>query len=342
MAMFASNRPLVPVQQPKTGLPFTPPVMRPVGQPASPYPQLPNFQLPITPNNTYAAPKVNPLPANFDAKSLFDSYNKNYAAANTANEQRYGDILKGYDSMIGGSQKAGAENAALVAGGFDDRYKRGMQNLEGMGLQEASDIRQTYNDRQGSTTARLSSLGLGGTTIAPTMAMGIDKAQVADQGRLQERIRQQRLTTDAMLSGDSLAAKERLGNYQQATNVGLAQNKLNFQERREDTLPDMGLYAQLAQQIGAGGGAPGGAGGGYGGGGGGGSYSAPPPAQIAGKDYVTQVLNQANPGWGGGVVKIQKKRPLTDAEKAKIARGEKIDSTQYSDFRGGYDSYADF
>lgn len=158
--------------------------------------------------------------AGMSAQGLYGDYMNQYNAAKQANESRYAQGMQGYG----------------------ERYARGMQNLEGLGNQELADVRQRGEEAKAANTQRMTSMGLGGTTVGSTLNTGVDTQTNSDLGRAQERIRQQRLSTDANLSGDTLG----------------------FLERRNDTYPDMASYASLMTQMGQRG--VGGAGGGAGGG----------------------------------------------------------------------------
>jgi hypothetical protein len=160
----------------------------------------------------------------FSPQGIMSQYQQAYNAANSANLGRYNDILQGYT----------------------DRYDRNMRTLDGMSSQQKADINENYNGQGANERQRLADLGMSGTTIAPTMAAGIERNRIADQNRLADQVAQQRIGLDSGLSGD----------------------RLGFMERRTDQLPDIGMYANLAMQAAAGGigGGPGGPGGGVPGG----------------------------------------------------------------------------
>lgn len=156
---------------------------------------------------------------------LAGSYQQAMDAANQANEARYGDILRGYQS----------------------RYDRVMGLLDGMGQQEGRDINEQYDQSFARGQQDLIGRGLGNSTVMSTMRMGNDRERASSLGRLNERVRQQAMSTDTGLSGDLLS----------------------FMERRNDVGPNLEMLARLYQQQGASGYGYGGGGGyGYGGGGG--------------------------------------------------------------------------
>lgn len=142
-----------------------------------------------------------------DLQALLSQYQQSYNQARQANESRYSQILQGYD----------------------DRYSRGMANLEGLGQTEALDINRRYTQMGASEQQGLVGRGLGNTTVANSVARGVESDRTRQLGALNERVRAQRLGLDA----------------------GLSQDKLAFMERRTDAYPDANLLAQLASQYGA-------------------------------------------------------------------------------------------
>lgn len=150
----------------------------------------------------------------FNPQSLLDDWKKQYSTARQSNETRYADILKGYE----------------------ERYNTGLGNLNGAGAQAASDINQDYFGKGAGIQQSLVASGLSGTTIAPTMQLGVERERQDAQGRLQEQLRKERLATQA----------------------GLSKDTLDFKERRTDEYPDTGIYASLLEKWGAMGGGAGG------------------------------------------------------------------------------------
>jgi hypothetical protein len=134
------------------------------------------------------------------------------------------------DEMRSAQQRAFEANRARdqeIRSGYDRRYSDVMGQLEGMGAQEASDIRQAWWDRGTQTQADLQARGLAGTTIAPTMAAGNTRQMNADQARLQERLR-----------------RERLGHM-----GGMQKEKLDYIERITDAYPDPSMNVSLLRDM---------------------------------------------------------------------------------------------
>lgn len=182
--------------------------------------------------------------------SYLDAYNE----ARAANEQRYEDILTGYQDRSNQYQENAAGLRDDVLNGYDARYQRGMQNLEGLGNQEKIDVQRQFGELAAANQQDLVNRGLTGTTIMPTMRQGILREQTDALSRINERLQNQRLGLDASLSGDGLSAQERLGQSILSGTAGMQGDTLQFAERRSDTYPDFNQLAALAQSYGAAGG----------------------------------------------------------------------------------------
>jgi len=118
--------------------------------------------------------------------SLIESYNQAYQQARSANEARY-------QQMLG------------IAG----------QTTQ----QRAADIRSSYGQQQANMMQGLQRTGMAGTTVAPTMQMGIQREQQASLNRLADQMQQTRL---------------------------------GIMERRTDAYPEQGGLMQAIQAIGGG------------------------------------------------------------------------------------------
>lgn len=186
--------------------------------------------------------------------SLPQSYLDAYNAAKAANEKRYQDILTGYQTRYNQFNQGAAGLRDDVLNGYESRYQRGMANLEGLGTQEKNDILRQYGELGAANQQDMTTRGLTGTTIMPTMRQGIMREQQAALSRVNERLQNQRLAVDSGLSGDALSAQERLGLGILNGSAGLAGDTLQFAERRTDSYPDYNQLAALAQGYGAAGG----------------------------------------------------------------------------------------
>jgi len=135
---------------------------------------------------------------------LAGSYQAAYDQARRANEARYQQILQGY-----GARRQEAETL-----------------LADLGQRERADLQERHFE----SSAALAQQGLAwqGSTIEPTMQMGLDREQNAQLQRYDEGQARMRLET--------------LG--------GIDQQRLAFMERRTDAYPDQGQFIQLAQAEG--------------------------------------------------------------------------------------------
>lgn len=123
--------------------------------------------------------------------ALVNQYNQAYAAAKAANEQRYNEMLGIADRTTG---------------------------------QRMADVRSAYGERQADAMQQLARLGMGNTTVAPTMQMGIQREQESALNRVADEL--------------------------QGTRLGIM-------ERRTDEYPENNVILALAQALGQGGGAAG-------------------------------------------------------------------------------------
>lgn len=266
----------------------------------------------------------NPL-TSFSPDALLQNYNTAQNQAKNANETRYNDILGGYGDL---GAKAGSAYGALSGSllnsygtnannniqGYQDRYGRNMDYLNNAGVQQKADVNTAYNAQNASQQQQLASQGLAGTTIAPTMQNGNEQQRQAQLQRVDQQTQQQRLATDSALSGDTLQAQNnanqtmtnlgsQLGQAGIGAQLGIGQNQLNFQERRNDAYPDLNSLTNTMTNLGRYGGA-----GGAGLGGApvapkGNSYSAPPPT-VAGMAYrpgrdPNRIVGNLSAGGGG-------------------------------------------
>lgn len=122
---------------------------------------------------------------------MVEQYNVAYGEARTANEARYQQMLGITDQTTG---------------------------------QRAADIQGAYGQQSSNIMQRLARQGLAGTTIAPTMGMGVEREKQSALNRLADQMQQ---------------------------------TKLGIIERREDEYPRSDIIMQLAGALGQGGGGAG-------------------------------------------------------------------------------------
>lgn len=100
------------------------------------------------------------------AEALWNDFQSKQTQANAANDNRYKDILGGYDQIMGTFDNAGA--------------------------QQAADINQGARNQGAQVQQNLVSSGLAGTTVMPTLQAGVERQRVANQARLNEQLQGQR------------------------------------------------------------------------------------------------------------------------------------------------------
>lgn len=227
----------------------------------------------------------------FSPDGVLSAYNSAFQAAKQANEQRYGDTLKGYGNLAGSLSSMMGTNYAdalkLLSGEKSDAlaqlqggYDRNKALMANMGAQEGSDLRESWRAQGENARQRLAEQGMLGTTVAPTMAMGVQREANNDAARLNERLRREQSQVEQFWNPALADTQNRYsgmragltGDYQkalEAANMQLGQGALGFMERRTDEYPDLGVYASILNKLGEGGTGLGAASGGAGGAGGG-------------------------------------------------------------------------
>ena len=162
-------------------------------------------------------------------QSLVDQYNRAYGEARSANEARYQQALQttrgGYDTSRG-----------EVAGGYD----AALGTLGSMSGQRQADIRGASAQSQASMMQRLSRQGLSGTTIAPTMKMGIQREEQSSLNRLADLIAQQ-------TAGLQTQRGTALGGLETQRTGALT----GLMERRTDAYPDLGSLQSIIAGVGS-------------------------------------------------------------------------------------------
>lgn len=115
-------------------------------------------------------------------------------------------------------------SGAQTIADLEARYGRGMETLEGMGAQERADIGQAYKELGAGQMQDMYGRGLRGSSVAATMGMGLQREETAEMGRLDERLREQRLGWEAGLSGDVINAQQMLDAQRVQARAGLQQD----------------------------------------------------------------------------------------------------------------------
>lgn len=121
------------------------------------------------------------------------------AMAQQAQEQ-YSSLLPQYHQLMGD-----------VTGQYRDLRSRSLGYLQGAGAQERSDINRAFANTQGAVEDSLISRGLGNSTVMSDAAGNIARNRADAMGGLEERLRNQYLTTDQNLTGLMASSQERMG-----------------------------------------------------------------------------------------------------------------------------------
>lgn len=119
--------------------------------------------------------------------SMVDQYRRMLNRANRANEQRYNQILGGYDALHG----------------------RVMGDIAQVGAQERADIDRSYRNMGSDVYQRLVNRGFANSTIPATMRMGVERERLSARGRLASDLAQQRARYDTGITEGKLGVMER-------------------------------------------------------------------------------------------------------------------------------------
>lgn len=125
-------------------------------------------------------------------------------------------------SAINSQQKLldfNAQRGSELLGGYGNMQSRIMRDAEGLGNQERKDIAKRYAGLSAQTGQNMTNMGLGGSTVASSMQAGVRRQETDEMGRLEDRLRQQRIGMDMQMSQAGLAARERVN----AGQMGLLQ-----------------------------------------------------------------------------------------------------------------------
>lgn len=208
--------------------------------------------------------------------------------SNTANQQRY---QEGLDLLqrLQGQQVPWIQQLVDQAGGqygqnigqyqnmmsdvlnnLHATRTRALGYLQGAGAQERSDINTGFAGQQAANAANIVNSGMSGTTAGAGTSAGIERQRANAVGSLEERLRQQYLSTDINTSNNIASARERLGgNYFNLLDQNIGRNfsmqmipqdllrqfemsRLGWIGNREDIGPDQGLFAQSSASLGRG------------------------------------------------------------------------------------------
>lgn len=115
------------------------------------------------------------------------TFQRNYDAANQANELRYGDIV----------------------GGLTGIYDRNMARINSLGSQERADINRRADQNKQAALSNLTSRGLGGTTVRDSVANKAEEDRNRALRQMQDQETRQRIGADSAMAGDVFRFMER-------------------------------------------------------------------------------------------------------------------------------------
>jgi hypothetical protein len=184
------------------------------------------------------------------SEQLMADYQNKYNTARNANLKRYEDILSGWNTLESDTRSKLEDLGKKMASGYQSRYDKAMEILEGMGSQERADIMQNWNNLSDKQAQSLIESGFGNSTVMKSMRQGAKRQETADIARLEERLRGQKVGVHSDLSGDKLSAISGLKQNEVAQLANILGSKLGFMERREDEYPSVELYTSLMEALG--------------------------------------------------------------------------------------------
>jgi len=108
-----------------------------------------------------------------------NQYGQSYQAALQQNQAQYGNILKGYQQLMGNQ----VANQAPIQQGYADLSKNVLAGIQGVGASQKQAIQDAYAQQSGGLQQSMVNSGLGNTTVTGSMQRGVQldsqKAQVA-------------------------------------------------------------------------------------------------------------------------------------------------------------------
>jgi hypothetical protein len=118
---------------------------------------------------------------------LQGEYRDAYGSAKEANEQRYGEILAGYDGML----------------------QSGVDTIDKFGRSAATSVRDQYRGAKASTTAQLARTGMAGSTITGQLNKNLAREQGKDLSAIKENVAGQKLNYQTAITQGKLGVMER-------------------------------------------------------------------------------------------------------------------------------------
>lgn len=147
----------------------------------------------------------------------------------TAYGNRQGSVLSGFDQGRAGVNTQGNQLSTDLQGGYKDLEKRAGDISSTLGAQSRIDIDRGFKAKQAAATADLTARGLTGSTIAPSVATGVERERSAEQRRLQDDLTRQQLDIMTNIGGAGLSAQERVGSQNLSREERMAQLRADLE-----------------------------------------------------------------------------------------------------------------
>jgi hypothetical protein len=128
----------------------------------------------------------------------------------TGTRGNYANLLGMLNADKTGSMAGWQRRQGEVLGGYGDRLSTAMGMAEGLGEQAKKDVLTQYGASGASQQANLQNRGLGGTTIASGVAQSNMRQQADSMNRLADQLSREKIGLYTGLTGEQLAAQERL------------------------------------------------------------------------------------------------------------------------------------
>ena len=171
------------------------------------------------------------------SQDIGQAYQSSYNSALAQNQALYGNILQGYNQVLGNQQR-GQQG---VAQGYTNLQNQVLGDIQGITAAQSQQIQDVYAQQMGAQQQQLINSGLGNTTIQGTMARGLtldeQKAQIAlanQQSQLTAGYAAQLGSAGLAYQGQAIAA-----------NTGEANQALNWMNSVTAAYPNAQSYAQL-------------------------------------------------------------------------------------------------
>lgn len=229
------------------------------------YQPLPGYTSTRPATSQVVARPVNNWASVVDYTALAQAADRERLGIQQRDAQRQNAVIGGYDAQMLNSRNAGNDAYGVLQGNYDAiaadaaaTRARNMARVDQYGGSMRQDL--AIKNQQALAAANQSAIkrGLGNTTIADSLARGVNFDNTRQQMALEDQLLQNRIATDSNLSGayqGVLANRAGALNQQANQNIsndnGLAQNRLGYiggiQENMDGFNTVANLYSQQLQ-----------------------------------------------------------------------------------------------